>query len=108
VAQPATTHADQRTREYQANTIFCRRIIGLCAISPDNRVRSRRNAGTLKAPTHEAEGDAEQMNIAAKIRARRARARNRRAVSRAIDAAATPALRHELMVIAQAQSTTLR
>jgi hypothetical protein len=48
------------------------------------------------------------MNIAARIRARRARARNRRAVIRAIDAAATPALRHELMVIAQSQSSTMR
>jgi hypothetical protein len=48
------------------------------------------------------------MNIAAKIRARRDEARNRRAMMRAIDAAATPALRHELIVIAQARSTGLR
>jgi hypothetical protein len=43
------------------------------------------------------------MNIAAKIRARRVEARDRRAVSRAIDQAATPAMRHELIVIAQNQ-----
>ncbi|GDY30843.1 hypothetical protein [Gandjariella thermophila] len=48
------------------------------------------------------------MNIAAKIRARRDQARTRRAVMRAIDAAATPALRHELIVIAQARSNGLR
>ncbi|HET9144303.1 hypothetical protein [Actinophytocola sp.] len=40
------------------------------------------------------------MNIAAKLRA----ARNRRAVYRAIDRAATPALRNELIVIAQSQA----
>jgi hypothetical protein len=50
----------------------------------------------------------DQMNIAAKLRARRAEARNRKAVARAIDMAATPAMRHELMVIAQAQVSTLR
>jgi len=43
------------------------------------------------------------MNIAAKIRARRAEARNRKAVTRAINQAATPAMRHELIVIAQSQ-----
>lgn len=47
------------------------------------------------------------MNIAAKLRARRVENRNRKAVVRAIDGAATPAMRHELMVIAQSQ-TTLR
>lgn len=41
------------------------------------------------------------MNITAKIRARRAEARTRRAVSRAIDMAATPAMKHELILIAQ-------
>ena len=41
------------------------------------------------------------MNIAARIRSRRAEARARRAVSRAIDQAATPAMRHELIMIAQ-------
>jgi hypothetical protein len=50
----------------------------------------------------------DQMNIAAKLRARRAEARNRKAVARAIDMATTPAMRHELMAIAQAQVTTLR
>ncbi len=49
-----------------------------------------------------------QVNFAAKIRARRVEARNRKSISRAIDNAATPALRHELMLIAQAQVTTLR
>lgn len=48
------------------------------------------------------------MNFAAKIRARRAEARQRRAVNRAIEGAATPALRHELIVIAQTQSGHLR
>jgi hypothetical protein len=43
------------------------------------------------------------MNIAAKLRTRRSQARNRRAIARAIDQAATPALRHELIVIAQNQ-----
>jgi hypothetical protein len=45
------------------------------------------------------------MNITAKIRARRAEARTRRAVTRAIDMAATPAMRHELIIIAQQQGT---
>lgn len=44
------------------------------------------------------------MNITAKIRARRAEARTRRAVNRAIEKAATPAMKHELMMIAQQQS----
>lgn len=48
------------------------------------------------------------MNFAAKIRARRAEARTRRAVSKAIDAAATPAMRHELMIMAQSRTTGLR
>ena len=48
------------------------------------------------------------MNFAAKIRARRAEARTRRAVSKAIDAAATPARRHELMMLAQSQLQGLR
>ena len=48
------------------------------------------------------------MNIAAKIRARRAEARTRRAVNRAIDNAATPAMRHELIMIAQHQANHLR
>jgi hypothetical protein len=48
------------------------------------------------------------MNIAAKIRARRAEARTRKAVSKAIDAAATPAMRHELMMLAQAHMQGLR
>ena len=49
-----------------------------------------------------------EMNFAAKLRARRAEARNRKAVARAIDMATTPSMRHELMAIAQAQVTTLR
>ncbi|GAA3859418.1 hypothetical protein GCM10022243_26570 [Saccharothrix violaceirubra] len=48
------------------------------------------------------------MNIAAKLRARRVDARNRKAVARALEQAPTPAMRHELMAIAQAQVTTLR
>jgi hypothetical protein len=44
------------------------------------------------------------MNITAKIRARRAEARTRRAVTRAIDMAATPAMRHELIIMAQQRS----
>ncbi|WP_433266614.1 hypothetical protein ACQPZF_41335 [Actinosynnema sp. CS-041913] len=48
------------------------------------------------------------MNFTAKLRARRVEARNRKAVARAIDSASTPAMRHELMAIAQAQVTTLR
>lgn len=43
------------------------------------------------------------MNIAAKLRTRRSEARNRRAVARAINEAATPSMRHELIVIAQNQ-----
>ncbi|RZS37767.1 hypothetical protein EV193_105326 [Herbihabitans rhizosphaerae] len=44
------------------------------------------------------------MNIAAKFRARRVEARNRRAVNHAIESAATPAMRHELIIMAQAQA----
>jgi hypothetical protein len=47
------------------------------------------------------------MNLAAKFRARRAQARHRRAVNRAIEMAATPAMRHELVMIAQNQATKL-
>ncbi|TCO64767.1 hypothetical protein EV192_101550 [Actinocrispum wychmicini] len=50
------------------------------------------------------EGMLDLMKITAKIRARRAEARTRRAVNRAIDMAATPAMKHELMMIAQQQS----
>jgi hypothetical protein len=49
----------------------------------------------------------EPMNIAAKFRARRVEARDRRAVNRAIDRAATPSMRHELIVIAQNQHRNL-
>jgi hypothetical protein len=48
------------------------------------------------------------MNIAAKFRVRRAEARTRRAVSKAIDAAATPAMRQELMLLAQSHLQGLR
>ncbi|PPK67993.1 hypothetical protein V5P93_007341 [Actinokineospora auranticolor] len=44
------------------------------------------------------------MNVTARIRARRAEARTRKAVNRAIDQAATPAMRHELISLAQAQN----
>lgn len=47
------------------------------------------------------------MNLAAKIRIRRIEARDRRAVSRAIREAATPAMRHELIVIAQNQANRI-
>jgi len=43
------------------------------------------------------------MNIAAKLRARRVESRNRRAVNRAITNAATPAMREELLIMAQRQ-----
>jgi hypothetical protein len=48
------------------------------------------------------------MNIAAKLRARRAESRNRRAVNRAIATAATPAMRDELLIMAQRQTTRIR
>jgi len=44
------------------------------------------------------------MNIAAKIRARRVEARTRKAVNRAIENAATPSMRHELIAMAQIHS----
>ncbi|HEY3259555.1 MAG TPA: hypothetical protein VGJ95_04690 [Pseudonocardiaceae bacterium] len=44
------------------------------------------------------------MKIAARLRARRVESRNRRAINRAIERAATPAMRHELIAIAQQQS----
>ena len=43
------------------------------------------------------------MNIAAKIRARRVEARNRRAVNHAIATATTPAMRDEIVIMAQRQ-----
>jgi hypothetical protein len=48
------------------------------------------------------------MNIAAKLRARRVESRNRRAVNRAITNAATPAMREELLIMAQRQQASLR
>jgi hypothetical protein len=48
------------------------------------------------------------MNIAAKIRARRVEARTRKAVSRAIEQAATPSMRHELITLAQVHNVTWR
>ncbi|HKS46289.1 MAG TPA: hypothetical protein VJT49_14490 [Amycolatopsis sp.] len=47
-------------------------------------------------------------NIAAKLRARRAEARTRRAINNAINTAATPTVRQELIAIAQARQTNLR
>jgi hypothetical protein len=47
-------------------------------------------------------------NIAAKLRARRAEVRTRRAVSRAIDTAATATVRQELIAIAQARQIHMR
>lgn len=48
------------------------------------------------------------MNLTARLRARRAAARNRRAVTSAIEAAATPSMRHELMMMSQHQIGNLR
>jgi hypothetical protein len=53
------------------------------------------------------------MNIAARLRARRLRAsrvqaRNRRAIDAAIANAATPAMRHELIAMAQQQMNVMR
>jgi hypothetical protein len=48
------------------------------------------------------------MNIAARLRARRVAARNRRAVDAAIANAATPAVRDDLIAMAQQQLHTLR
>jgi hypothetical protein len=54
------------------------------------------------------EGVQNQMNIAAKLRARRVESRNRRAVNHAIEAAATPAMRDELLIMAQRQASRIR
>lgn len=48
------------------------------------------------------------MNLTAKIRARRAEARNRRAVGRAISEASTPAMRAELIAVAQNSARHMR
>jgi hypothetical protein len=48
------------------------------------------------------------MNIAAKLRARRVESRNRRAVNHAISTAATPAMRDELLIMAQRSASTIR
>jgi len=48
------------------------------------------------------------MNIAARLRARRAESRNRRVVEHAIETAATPAMRHELIAMAQYQVPHMR
>lgn len=48
------------------------------------------------------------MNIAAKLRARRVESRNRRAVNQAIATAATPAMRDEILIMAQRQSAGIR
>jgi len=47
-------------------------------------------------------------NIAAKFRTRRAEARTRKAVSRAIDNAATATVREELIAVANARRVKLR
>lgn len=49
-----------------------------------------------------------KMNIAAKLRARRVESRNRRAVNHAIATAATPAMRDEILIMAQRQATMIR
>lgn len=48
------------------------------------------------------------MNIAARLRARRVESRNRRILAHAIDNAATPAMRHELIAMAQYQVPHMR
>ncbi|HWM00717.1 MAG TPA: hypothetical protein VNP92_00105 [Actinophytocola sp.] len=48
------------------------------------------------------------MNITAKLRARRVESRNRRAVNRAVANAATPAMRDELLIMAQRQVSSFR
>lgn len=48
------------------------------------------------------------MNIAARLRARRVESRNRRALKTAIDNAATPAMRHELIAMQQQQLPHMR
>jgi len=48
------------------------------------------------------------MNIAANLRARRIAARNRRAMDRAIANAPTPAMRDELIIVAQRQANWTR
>jgi|1185.fasta_scaffold715908_1 hypothetical protein len=48
------------------------------------------------------------MNITAKLRARRVESRNRRAVSRALAQAKTPAMRDEILAVAQRQQMTIR
>jgi hypothetical protein len=48
------------------------------------------------------------MNVAAKLRARRVEARNRRAVDRALAQAKTPAMRDEILAVAQRQQMSIR
>ena len=48
------------------------------------------------------------MNIAAKLRARRVESRNRRAVNRALAQAKTPAMRDEILAVAQRQQQSIR
>jgi len=48
------------------------------------------------------------MNMTAKLRARRVEARNRRAVNRALAQAKTPAMRDEILAVAQRQQMSIR
>ncbi len=48
------------------------------------------------------------MNIAARLRARRVESRNRRVLNHAIETAATPAMRHELIAMAHHQVPYMR
>jgi hypothetical protein len=48
------------------------------------------------------------MNLAARLRARRIESRKRRVVNDAIDKAATPAMRNELIMMAQHQLPHMR
>ncbi|GAB3480560.1 hypothetical protein [Amycolatopsis cihanbeyliensis] len=56
----------------------------------------------------ESKGMQTPMNLTAKLRARRAEARTRRAVNRAIDNAASSTMRHELIAMAQARQAHMR
>jgi hypothetical protein len=46
------------------------------------------------------------MNITAKLRARRVESRNRRSLSRALAQAKTPAMREEIIAVAQRQNVS--
>jgi hypothetical protein len=82
----------------------------MCATSPADRWLSPHERGILELQETQGNtrGEAKAMNVAAKIRARRAEARTRKAVTRAIEQAATPSMRHELITLAQTQQVNWR